>query len=197
MSHPNLIERINAVDYDTFNTLADGVPETKLIGIVVPRGAKATLRKIKGSVRMDASTTAGEQFIDAFITGGGRPTFIDPTGSGEIGNTSIEAAEPIWSWQAGFLVRVATAVAIAHSPMPSELLDLDLSEDDHPNLQLVSRGAQSNSDIGWWYTVVATNALNQTESHLLSLRIDLEWLETSRSTSATWTMDQMTEEESQ
>lgn len=187
MPHPNLIER----RHTTARQLSETISTANSAGvriIEVPRGAKCTFDQVQLSVVYDMSLDGDAEF-QAWI----HDQFF---ASRQLNDVEIRDLQPVWAAVNGFLFTAGgtnTANVVMRSPKEDVVIRPPKSNSDQWTIK--NKGPGSDVTQGWTIEFgVITGAGVYAVTWNAVIDWTMEWLETSRSTRATWSMDQMTEE---
>lgn len=181
-----LKEQIQTVIYEEFVTLASSLTVTRDL-VNVPRGAKATIKQLRIAAMIQSPVKSDTQ-VGLLIA----RTPLDPTAPDQV---TIPMMKPIWQGFLGlefFVGGSDTADIMIESPSLNKTVTPPVP--NHGEWSMTVKGAMSNSPNGW--TFGAWEIAGEAGLAFgISVDWELEWLETSRSQEAEWTMDQMVEEE--
>ena len=159
-----------------------------LIGPHCPRGAKMTLQQAKIGILLKSLGANSDIEATFALTGGATPL------GGDLTPSEIERLKAIWTGSRGVDYNELTAVGTSIVQKPFVDVDLEFSDSKHPGVTIRE---DSDNNTGFFLSRwTEAGAPGEVDVHT-SLQIELEYLETSRSREANWTIDQATEEEAQ
>lgn len=159
--------------------------------IEAPRGAVTRIAQVSVDVTMRPNLTTSQRLhfsimknLDTFPTGSVLATRFwrrqQPLAMGHMG-VSFEAG----ATDTSNVVSIASKYSQIITP-PSP---------DHKSWQQRVTGAGSNTVSGWIFRAWAQSGGTTIFDYTIIAEVEIEWIDTSRSRRATWTMDQMVEEE--
>lgn len=183
-------EQITAVTYLQGVTVT-AANQRILIGPNCPRGAKMTLQQAKIGIIMRNTVLQGD-FQSTFALTAGRSNQLPLA---DLSNQQVVRSKPLWMGHGGLTVEEVTAVGQRVLLMPTINEDLDFSESEHPGVTVFEDGDgdENGFTLNRWTEGITFPLIDI----FASLQILLEYLDTSRSTSPTWSIDQSNEEEAQ
>lgn len=181
---------------ESFTLTSDRLIEQQTLRILVPRGAVGKLRTMDikyGLIGSGTPLTLMDDQADMILMLLRRSfePLLDPT------DEDIERLNPLWLGWVGFAF-VAGSAPVEDSFITPDVVRESIEFEENENTVVRSTGVSSNNAEGWQFVGYApASADGGTVRMWAKIKWEMEYIETSRSQSATWSMMQITEEESQ
>ncbi len=159
------------------------------IGFVCPRGARLTMHRIKISIDPDDTVVNSASEVEVALHSGAPMAAVGKS------DPRVRAAKFLWMDSARILFTSVTAVGENVLVAPKISVDLDYEDDPHPGVTISP--TPDTPEVSFQLVHWDSGTPFTTITMAASMQATMEWLETSRSTKARWTMDEINTSENQ